>query len=80
MQIKRVSYAYNSILEDQGLPAYMLDAYVNQDGKVLVDMHQQFKTEEEVNEAVEEVIPVLSLRTGREAEIEEVYALEVGGA
>lgn len=59
VQIKRVSYSYNSLLEDQGLPAYFLDCLVSQDKLTIVDKHESFKTREELYAAMEAVLPVL---------------------
>ena len=57
--IKRISYAYNSVLEDLGENAYFLDALVTEDKETLVDVHQQFKGREEFLAAVEGIIPLV---------------------
>jgi hypothetical protein len=57
--IKRVSYAYNSVLEDQGQDAYFLDAMVFEDGQAVVDVHQAFKTRQEFMAKALEIVPVL---------------------
>lgn len=59
VEIKRVSYTFNSLLEDQGLPAYFLDVIVSRDKNTLVDVHESFKSREEFMEAVQGIIPVL---------------------
>ena len=57
--IKRVSYAYNSVLEGLGQEAYFLDAMVFEDGEMLVDVHKQFRTKKEFMEEAKKVIPLL---------------------
>ncbi len=58
-EIKRVSYAFNSALEDQGVPAYFLDVLVCRDGEIVVDCHESFKSREEFMSAAQEIIPVI---------------------
>lgn len=58
-EIKRVSYTFNSVLEDQGLNGYFLDCLVSRDGELLVDIHQSYRTREEFYEAMEGVLPLL---------------------
>jgi hypothetical protein len=57
--IARVSYSYNSILEDAGQPGYFFDCLVLKDGQTVVDTHQTFRTRSEFYGAIEGVIPVL---------------------
>jgi hypothetical protein len=57
--IKRVSYSYSSVLEDQGLPAYFLDVLVCEDKETIVDRHESFESREDLYDAMEEVLPVL---------------------
>lgn len=60
VEIKRVSYTYNSALEAQGVPAYFFDCLVCSDGEVVVDRHESFKSRDEFYEAIENVVPLLS--------------------
>lgn len=60
VEIKRVSYTYNSGLEAQGVPAYFFDCLICRDGETLVDRHESFKTREEFYEALESVVPLVS--------------------
>jgi hypothetical protein len=59
VEIKRVSYTFNSALEDLGVPAYFLDCLISQDGETLVDRHESYKSREEFMEAIQELIPVI---------------------
>lgn len=59
VEIKRVSYAFNSLLEDLGEPSYFLDCFVSRDGETLVNRHESFKQREEFMSAVQEIIPVI---------------------
>lgn len=61
VEIRRVSYAYNSALEDNGLPAYFLDVLVSRDKETIVDRHESFKSLEELYGAMEQVVPVLEV-------------------
>lgn len=58
-EIKRVSYAFNSTLEDLGSECYFLDVLVCKDGDTVVNRHESFKSREEFMSAIGEVIPVL---------------------
>ena len=55
VSIKRVSYGFNSLLEQP----YFLDVLVQEDRKVLVDEHGSFKTLGEFEEKVNGIVPVL---------------------
>lgn len=59
VEIKRVSYAYNSALEAAGQAAYFLDIISLRDGQAIVDQHGSFKSRREFMEAITEVLPVL---------------------
>ena len=59
VEIKRVSYAYNSALEAAGQQAYFLDCLVSRDGVSVVDKHEGYKTRDEFYEAIEKIVPVL---------------------
>lgn len=59
VEIKNVSYSYNSLLEEQGREAYFLDVIVCRDKESIVDIHKSFKSREELFEAMEDVLPVL---------------------
>lgn len=61
VEIKRVSYSFNSALEDLGHPAYFLDVLVSRDRETIVDRHESFKSREEILQAMEDVIPVLEM-------------------
>ena len=61
VSIKRVSYAYNSILEDQGLDAYWLDALVSEDGEMVVDVHKAFKSKDEFMQEILAIVPMLEV-------------------
>jgi hypothetical protein len=54
--IKRVHYAYNS---EVPITPYFLDALVIEDGKIIVDVHKQLKTEEEFKDEVLAVVNIL---------------------
>ena len=56
VEIRRVSYAYNSAITDT---PYFLDVMVSRDGVTLVDVHQQLGSKEEFDEAIEGLIPLL---------------------
>lgn len=58
-EIKRVSYAWNSALEDAGEDSYFLDCFISRDGEMVVDRHASFKTRDEFFTAIGEVIPVI---------------------
>lgn len=58
-EIKRVSYVWNSALEEAGEPSCFLDVFVSRDREMVVDIHQSFKSREELLQAMEDVIPVL---------------------
>ncbi len=60
VQIKRVSYSYNSNLEDQGLPAYFFDCLVYEGGSLLVDLHESYATKDEFYSAIGDVLPLLA--------------------
>lgn len=72
--IKRVSYAYNSLLE--GSNPYFLDCLVVEDGETQLDVHKQFGTLEEFYQAVEEVIPVFCDETASHLELGDVETYE----
>ena len=55
VSIKRVSYAFNSNLEQP----YFLDLYGSVDGQTLIDLHKTFKTYEEFREEIDQVVPIL---------------------
>lgn len=55
MEIKRVSYAFNSLLKTP----FFLDVLSVKDGETLVDLHKTFKTKEEFDEEIERVVPLL---------------------
>ncbi len=59
VQIKRVSYSYNSNLEAQGLPAYFFDCLVVEDGETVVDRHESFPTKDEFFTAIGDILPIL---------------------
>lgn len=61
-EVKRVAYAWNSALEDQGENAYFLDCYFARDGQSIVDIHQSYKTKDEFYQAVEGLIPALEVK------------------
>lgn len=56
VEIKRVSYAYNSLLDSP----FFLDVMVSRDGATLVDIHQAFRTKEEFDEKIQQVVNILS--------------------
>jgi len=60
VDIRRVSYAMNSALEDSGKDGYFLDIFVSRDKEVLVDRHESFKSVKEFMAAIEEALPVLA--------------------
>ena len=66
--VKHVSYSYSEALEEQGRPAYFLDVIVSQDRVMIVDIHEAFKSQAELMEAMEEVIPIFPSLTGQEIE------------
>jgi hypothetical protein len=55
VSIKRVSYSYNSLLDQP----YFLDLMVYKDGMTVVDLHKTFGTKEEFDEEINQVIPIL---------------------
>ena len=57
--VARVSYSYNSALEDSGLPGYFLDAYVSRDGEALVDVHEVYNSKQEFFDAIHEIVPII---------------------
>ncbi len=57
--IKRVAYAYNSILEAEGKEAYFLDVLDCEDSEMLVDVHQGFRTKKEFLEAIKGLLPMI---------------------
>lgn len=59
VNIKRVSYCFNSALEGLGQNPYFLDVLVSRDKETLVDCHESFKSREELFAAMEAVIPIL---------------------
>lgn len=59
VEIKRVSYAFNSVLQESGGRGFFLDCFISRDGETLVDTHNSFSTREEFWEAIEELIPVI---------------------
>lgn len=59
VDIRRVTYTYNSSLESAGEPAFFLDALVLRDGTTLIDRHSAFKSREELYQAMEELVPLL---------------------
>jgi hypothetical protein len=59
VDIKRISYSYNSALEGIGKKPYYLDCFILSDGEVLVDRHEAFNTRDEFYSAIEAVVPML---------------------
>jgi hypothetical protein len=55
--IKRVSYAYNSLLEGQ--KPYFLDCFVSEDGQTVLDVHEQLATKAEFDQRIEGIVPIL---------------------
>ena len=64
--IKRVAYAYNSVLEDQGQDCYFLDAMVSEDGESLVDIHKMFPTKREFLDEIKKILPLVGDTTDTE--------------
>lgn len=60
VEIKRIAYAYNGALEEQGLAPFFLDAYVSHDGQTVVDIHKAYATRAELYEAMEGIVPLLA--------------------
>lgn len=61
VEIKRVSYTYNSALEDQGKDSYFFDCLICRDGEVVVDRHESFKSRDDFFEALESVVPLVPI-------------------
>lgn len=59
VDIRRVTYTYNSSLESAGDPAFFLDALVLRDGITLIDRHTAFKSRDDLYQAMEELVPLL---------------------
>lgn len=59
VEIKRVSYSYNSALEDLGHPSYFLDVLISKDKQTIVDRHESFKSKDELYEAMDMILPIL---------------------
>ncbi len=59
VEIKRVSYAWNSALEDSGEDCYFLDCLVCKDGETVVNRHESYQSREEFMSAMEEIVPLL---------------------
>lgn len=59
VDIRRVTYTWNSSLESAGEPAFFLDALVLRDGKTLIDRHAAFKSRDELYQAMDELVPLL---------------------
>jgi hypothetical protein len=62
VSIKRISYAYNSLLEGQ--KPYLLDCYVSEDGRTVLDVHEQLATKAEFDQRIEGIVPLLEERSG----------------
>jgi len=56
--IKRISYAYNSVLEEGGQDAYFLDAMDFEDGETVVDVHKTYRTKGEFMDGVLALLPL----------------------
>ena len=54
-ELKRIAYSYNNMLEN---PFY-LDALVQKDDQVLIDVHEAFETKEAFFTKINEIIPIL---------------------
>jgi hypothetical protein len=59
MEVRKISYSWDSVMEQAGLDGYRLDCFVWRDGAPVVDTHVSFKTRKEFYAAVEEFIPLL---------------------
>jgi hypothetical protein len=57
--IKRVSYVYNSVLEDQGQDCYFLDVMDFEDGESLVDVHKAYRSKREFLDEIEKLLPLV---------------------
>jgi hypothetical protein len=66
VKIKRVSYSYNSLLDEP----YFLDVIVSEDSEMKIDIHKTFKTKEEFDQEVEEVVNILQSTTNELVEEE----------
>jgi hypothetical protein len=59
VEIRRVAYAFNSALAEQGENAYFFDCYCSKDGATVIDVHGSYPTREALYEVMEEVIPLI---------------------
>lgn len=59
IEVRKISYSWDSTLENAGLDAYRLDCFVWKDGSPVVDRHDAYRTKAEFFEALSELVPLL---------------------
>lgn len=59
IEVRKISYSWDSTLENAGLDAWRLDCFVWRDGKPVIDTHEAYRTKAELYIAMEELVPLL---------------------
>jgi hypothetical protein len=59
IEVRKISYSWDSTLENAGLRGWRLDCFVWKDGKPVIDEHAAYHTKAELFQAMEELVPLL---------------------